>query len=219
MEEQDGYYSMKNESGKTEIYNDYNSELVNLFRCMKYHSKTVKEELNYILNSREMFQDFMEQYKIRGMTDIQRAARFFFIIKTSYAAKLNNFGCVKRDIENMTKMFEEIQKRLNNVIIENIDFEKIIQDRDKEDTLFYCDPPYYNTEKYYQNVEFRKEDHVRLFEKLKDIKGKFIVSYNDCEYIRNLYKNYKIIEVKRFSNLTTNLEKTKRYKELIIKNY
>lgn len=119
----------------------------------------------------------------------------------------------------MTKMFEEIQKRLNNVIIENIDFEKIIQDRDKEDTLFYCDPPYYNTEKYYQNVEFRKEDHVRLFEKLKDIKGKFIVSYNDCEYIRNLYKNYKIIEVERFSNLTTNLEKTKRYKELIIKKY
>ena len=72
---------MKKESGKTEIYNDYNSELVNLFRCMKYHSKTVKEELNYVLNSREMFQDFMEQYKTRGMTDIQRAARFLFIIK------------------------------------------------------------------------------------------------------------------------------------------
>lgn len=215
---QDGFYLMKKENGKTEIYNDYDSELVNLFRCMKYHSSVVKEELAYILNSREMFHGFMSQYKSEGLTDIQRAARFLFIIKTSFGAKLQVFGCMKRNINNMTEMFGEIQKRLNNVIIENMDFEKLICSKDKKDTIFYCDPPYVDTENYYKNVDFTQEDHVRLYNVLSNIKGKFITSYNDCEFIRKLYKDFNILEVERFSNLTSQGE-PKSYKELIIKNY
>lgn len=203
----------------TEVYNDYNSELVNLFRCMKYHSNAVKEELNYLLNSREVFEDFKVQYEMRGMTDIQKAARFFMIIKFSFGAKLQCFGSVKRNIENMTKMFEEIQKRLSNVVIENLDFEKLIQMQDKGNTLFYCDPPYYNTEKYYKNVNFTKDDHKRLFNALKNTNSKFILTYNDCEYIRELYKDFNIRETSRFSNFTTAKEEHKQFKELIITNY
>lgn len=204
---------------KTEIYNDYNSELVNLFRCVKYHASEVKKELQFLLNSREIFKDFLENYNKKGFTDIQRAARFFMIIKTSYAAKLQCFGCVKRNIENMTSMLEEIQKRLNTVVIENEDFEKIIKQHDSVDTFFFLDPPYVDTEKYYKNVEFSKEDHQRLFESLKNVKGKFLVSYNDCEYIRQLYKDYNIEEVSRFSNLTTKSAERKKYNEILIKNY
>ena len=47
----------------------------------------------------------------------------------------------------MTSMFEEIQKRLNNVIIENEDFEKLIKMQDKENTFFYLDPPYFRNRK------------------------------------------------------------------------
>lgn len=205
--------------GKTEVYNDYNSELVNLFRCVKYHAEEVKKELKYMLNSREIFQDFLAQYNLRGLTDIQRAVRFFMLVKTSYGAKLTTYGCVKRNVENMTGMLEEIQKRLNTVVIENEDFEKLIKVQDRENTFFFLDPPYYGTEKYYKNVDFSKADHERLFNAVKDIKGKFMISYNDCEYIRNLYKDFKIEEVERFSNLTAALEEKKQYKEILIKNY
>ena len=206
-------------AGKTEIYNDYNSELVNLFRCIKYHQEELKRQLNYVLNSRELFQDFINQYSIRGLTDIQRAARFFAILKTSYASKMKCFGCVKRNIENMTGIFEEIQKRLNTVVIENLDFEKLINQQDKENTFFYLDPPYVNTEKYYKNVNFTEEDHIRLYNTVKNIKGKFLISYNDCEYIRKLYKDFNIQEVERFSNLTAVLKEKKNFKEILIKNY
>ena len=54
---------------KTEIYNDYNSELVNLFRCVKYHASEVKKELQFLLNSREIFKDFLENYNKKGFTD------------------------------------------------------------------------------------------------------------------------------------------------------
>lgn len=143
-----GWILFNHERSKVlEIYNDYNSELVNLFRCMKFHSEEVKRQLKFLLNSREVFKDFQSQYSVRGLTDIQRAARFFVLIKFSYASKMAIFGCVKRNIENMTSMFEEIQKRLNNVIIENEDFEKLIKMQDKENTFFYLDPPYFRNRK------------------------------------------------------------------------
>lgn len=94
---------------------------------------------------------------------------------------------------------------------------KILKNYDKNDALFYLDPPYYETEKYYPD-RFMPEDHVRLKEALDVIKGKFVLSYNDCEYIRELYKGYRIIEVERLHNLVMK-ERKPKYKELIIKNY
>lgn len=205
--------------GKTEIYNDYNSELVNLYRCVKYHAGEVKKELQYMLNSREIFKDFFSQYKMSSLTDIQRAVRFFVILRTSYAARMQVFGSTKRNIENITGKFEEIQKRLSTVIIENQDFEKLIKAQDNVETFFYVDPPYFETEKYYKNIKFNLEDHKRLYNVLKEIQGKFLLSYNDCEYIRTLYKDYNIEEVQRFSNLTAFADEKKTFKEILIRNY
>lgn len=207
----------KDNYANQEIYNDYNSELVNLFKCVKYHRQELQRELQYFLNSREMFQDFLVQYNLRGMTDIQRAARYFMIIKTSYGSDARSFGCVKKNIENATKYLEVIEQRLSNVVIENKDFEGLIKTYDKKDTLFYFDPPYYKTEKYYA-VDFKPEDHERLKTSIDSIKSKFILSYNDCEYIRALYEDYNIIEIDRNDSLNSR-NGSRRYNELLIKNY
>lgn len=39
-----------------EVYNDADGRLVNLFRVVKYHPKALQEELEFVLNSREVFQ-------------------------------------------------------------------------------------------------------------------------------------------------------------------
>lgn len=210
----------KDRHANQEIYNDYNSELVNLFRCVKYHRQELQRELQYFLNSREMFQDFLQQYQVRGMTDIQRAARYFMLIKTSYGSKGTTYGCVKKNVEVFVNYLTDIEKRLINVVIENRDFDSIIKTYDKIDALFYLDPPYYNTERYYSNVEFMTNDHKRLKDCISNLKGKFILSYNDCLEIRELYKEYNIIEIDRHNNLNSRYsDKDQRYKELIIKNY
>ena len=202
-----------------EVYNDLNSDLVNLFKCVKFHSPELKRELSGGLNSRQLFNEMKESCGFKGLTDIQRAARFFMLIKTSYGSKGNYFGCVKKNINTMADYLDSVQERLCNVIIENMSFEKIIERYDKKDTLFYLDPPYYGAEKYYQK-EFSGENHIKLAEMLKSIKGKFILSYNDCEYIRELYSGFKAEAVERLSNLTARYEKDDRkYRELIIRNY
>lgn len=210
----------KDKHANYEVYNDYNSELVNLFRCVKYHREELQKELKYFLNSREMFNDFLAQYKVRGMTDIQRAARYFMLIKTSYGTKLATYGCVKKNVETYVNYLEDIEKRLANVVIENRDFSQILKAYDKPNTLFYMDPPYYGTENYYKEVDFTKESHLELKGCIDNIKSKFILSYNDCDEIRDLYKDYNIIEVSRNNNLNSRYkEKPQNYNELIIKNY
>lgn len=198
-----------------EIYNDMDGSLVNLFRCVKHHPDALQKELDWMLHSRELFCDARQES--RGLTDIQRAARFFVLIKASFGADCRSFGARKRDMEKAIEYLQEISARLNKVVIEHLDFERLLQVYDRPGALFYLDPPYFHTEKYYQ-VSFRTEDHLRLRAALGRIQGRFILSYNDCEEARKLYEGFVILEVDRSNNLSSGTSR-KRYPELIIKNY
>lgn len=204
--EQEGY----------EVYNDYNCELVNLFKIVKYHAPELQRELQLTLNSRQLFSE-MKTCSVNNLTDIQRAARFFLLIKQSYGSGLDTYGHIKKDINSVIENLRIIQQRLSKVIIENKDFEDLIKTYDDKNTFFYLDPPYYNAEKYYK-TKFLKDDHIRLYENIKNIKGKFLLSYNNCEYISSLYKDFKIETITRQNNLSTRQIKNK-YNELLISNY
>jgi DNA adenine methylase len=52
----------KDQHAALEVYNDVNSDLVNLFKCVKFHCPEVQRELQYMLNSRELFMQYREQY-------------------------------------------------------------------------------------------------------------------------------------------------------------
>lgn len=207
-----GWVLFAKEKKGTEIYNDINSDLVNLYRCVKYHPEALQKELDGILMSRELFFDAIQT--VRGLTDIQRAARFFIAIKESFGTTLDSFGVRPKNMKKAVDFLHVASNRLSTVVIENVDFERLIHTYDKEEALFYLDPPYYEAEKYYPD-RFQPEDHKRLREVLGNVRGKFILSYNDCQEIREMYRGYEITEADRNNNLVTG----KRYKELIIKNY
>jgi DNA adenine methylase len=202
-----------------EVFNDANGELINLYRIVKYHPEALQKELEWLLVSREQFLDELSR-NTRGMTDIQRAARFFCMIKESFGSSLKSFGATSKspiDIQKAVDYLKDVSGRLNRVVIENQDFEKIIKTYDRSEALFYLDPPYYEAEKYYPD-RFNPEDHNRLRKCLGGIKGKFILSYNDCQQIRDLYERYTLVEVERLDNLVTK-SVSRKYKELIIKNF
>lgn len=201
-----------------EVYNDFNSDLVNLFKCTKYHTEELQRELNFMLNSRTLFEEYMSQLQSKGLTDIQRAARYFVLIKTSYGSKGTHYGAVRKNVENLKEYLSFVQKRLSSVVIENKSYEGILDKYDSKDTLFYLDPPYYGAEKYY-SADFDIKHHQHLNKLLCNVEGKFILSYNDDSYIRHLYKNFSILEIERNNNLTSRYDENRRYKEIIIKNY
>ena len=137
-----------------EVYNDFNGNLANLYRCVRDKPNKLKYKLRYVLNSREDF-DLIASLHKRGL--------FFF----------------------------------------------------------YCDPPYFATENYYKDVGFKTKDHIRLRDSLMDIKGKFLVSYNDCPEIRELWDkpNIHIEEISRVNNLAQRYDGGCQYAELLISNY
>ena len=135
-----------------EVYNDINGELVNLFRCVKYHPEALEKEFEFILNSREVFNRF-KTCNFEHMTDIQRAARYLYLIRASYSAKMGSFGVKSRDILNM-EVLKNVHKRLSKTVIENKSFPDIIKYFNKEDVLLYLDPPYHNTEYFYDTGKF-----------------------------------------------------------------
>lgn len=202
-----------------EIFNDIDGELINLFRCVKNHCGELQKQMQWQLNSREVFEDALALKNIRGLTDIQRAALFFIVAKESYGADGRTYGASAKNLERVTEYFSKISHRLQTVKIEHRNYEDIIKIYDKTGALIYLDPPYHGTEKYYDGP-FSEQDHINLCNLLKAIKGRFILSYNDDDFIRRLYEGFNIEAISRSSNLTMRYaDKEKQYRELIIKNF
>lgn len=142
-----------------------------------------------------------------------------FLIRASYGSKVKDYGAKPRNISRLDSL-DEIQKRLASVIIENKSFDALIKQYDSADTLFYCDPPYYGAEYFYSDsFIFDIDQHKRLRDILGGIKGRFVLSYNDCPFVRELYNGFAIDEAVRQLNLASKYGTKKTYRELIIKNF
>lgn len=205
-----------------EVYNDFNPLLANLYRCVREQPDALREQLKYVLNSRLDFDYVREMMKTQTvLPDVKRAAYFYQLIRYSYASGLDSFGAQPHSLWNDFPLIDAAARRLQKVVVENKDFEKLIHQYDRPESFFYCDPPYYNTEDYYDNVGFTTKDHKRLAEALCSMKGKFLLSYNDCPEIVKIYsRNGIFIETtSRLSNIAQRYEAGKQYAELLISNY
>ena len=208
--------------GDFEVYNDFNPNLANLYRCVRDHPHELIRELTFVLNSRTDFEYVRKLLHSKTeLPDIKRAAYFYQVIRQSYASGLDSFGAQPCSMWNNFPLIIRACARLQKVVIENKDFEKLIAQYDRSESFFYCDPPYYSTENYYEDVGFTVNDHARLADVLCNINGKFLLSYNDCPEIRKLYSRSGItIEgTSRLSNIAQRYEAGKQYAELIISNY
>ena len=212
----------KNPGNDFEVYNDWNPNLVNLYRCVRDHPDELISELTYALNSRTDFDYIRKVMKTpTEIPDVKRAAYFYQLIRYSYASGLDSYASQPHSMWNNFPLITNACARLQKVVIENKDFEKLIDQYDRPKSLFYCDPPYFETEDYYEDVGFTKADHIRLADRLSSIEGKYMLSYNDCPEIRELYESRgaHIESISRLSNIAQRYEAGKQYDELIISNY
>ena len=212
----------KNPGRDFEVYNDFNGNLVNLYRCVREHPTELQEELRYILNARLDF-EYMK-YMIHSkavLPDVRRAAYYYALIRYSYASSVDSFGSQPHAMWKNFPLITAAAKRLQSVVIENKDCVKLIKQYDRKESFFYCDPPYYETEGYYEGGGFGRNDHARLAEALVSMQGKFLLSYNDCPEIRELYDRPGIyIEgIIRLSNMAQRFDAGCQYPELLISNY
>lgn len=188
----------------------------------RVEDKFVEEEMERInlyfteLQKEEIL-EVMKKERIENQ-DVKLAVAFFKLIRYSYGSGCKTFGARGYDVRKAFHMVWEVSDRLANTIIENKDFEALIVQYDRPDAFFYCDPPYYETEGHYA-VLFTKEDHTRLRDCLSKIQGKFLLSYNDCVFIRELYKDFYIESCTRINNMALRYDNTAEFPEVLISNY
>jgi DNA adenine methylase len=205
----------------SEVLNDIDGELVNFYRVCQAHHEELLRQLRFTLLSRSWYEK-LQSTQPNTLTDIQRAARYFFLQKSSFGGMVarQNFAIhiTKRPSftpKRIPEIINAAYERLQTVQIECRPFEQIIQKYDRAETFFYLDPPYYGIKLYHYN--FSGDDFRRLASCLTGLKGKFLLSINDHPEIRKLFSNYRIEEVKLFYSLQRHAGN--RYSELFIRNY
>jgi len=230
---------------KTIIYNDFNPLNVNVFNCIKNHQDFLEIIKNYPSQNKNLFYKFQNELFDPNFNfdilkpDYDIASKYIYLLtqvwsgtnvekgkfidlKGKYKSKFDTF---KDKLSN--KKWQSYFDKIN--IIENLDFEEFIKKYDDINSYFYLDPPYVlktidktGGEKYYANHTFTKDDHDRLSKILKNIKGKFSLSYYFFKELEDWYpKNKYHWEQKDFAKASMAKSGMKQTKgtELLIMNY
>jgi DNA adenine methylase len=204
-----------------EVLNDTYNEVVNFFRVCQSHHEELRRYLRFSLASRQWFALFQAQDPAH-LTDIQRAARFFYLQKNAYAGLVNkqNFSYSVTQPSGfnpdvLPDVLEQAHKRLARVQIESLPYEDVLRRYDRAETLFYLDPPYW--ERKYYRFNFTQNDFVKLEERLSKLKGKFVLSLDDRPEVRKLFKQFVLKKVDL--HYTSQKQAGRRFGELLILNF
>lgn len=213
-------YFMK-QPAKVEVLNDISGELVNLYRVVQHHLEEFVRQFKWSLISREMYKWLQITPEVI-LTDIQRAARFYYLQKMAFGGKVSGqtFGTASttRPRMNLLRIEEELSAahlRLARTYVEHLDWKTCIQKYDRSHTLFYADPPYWQTEGY--GVPFPFEEYQALAEVMRSCKGKLILSINDHPDIRDVFAGFRMEQVAIHYSVNSN--KVKSSAELILCNW
>jgi DNA adenine methylase len=179
-----------------EVINDINGDLINLYRVVQHHFEEFVRQFKWALTSRQVFK-WLQETVPETLTDIQRAARFYYLQHNCFGAKVEgqSFGTATTSSPglNLLRLEETLSAahlRLSNTFVEHLDWKTCIDRYDRPHTLFYLDPPYWETEGY--GVPFPYEEYVAMAARLRGLKGKAIVSLNDHPAIRQAFDGFHI---------------------------
>lgn len=205
-----------------EVLNDVNGELVNLYRVVQNHLEEFVRQFKWSLVSRQTF-DWAKISRPETLTDIQRAARFYYLQKLAFGGKVEGqtFGITATTPPrwNFMRIEEDLSAahlRLSRTQIEHLDWWRCIERYDRPGTLFYLDPPYWGTEGY--GVDFGLEQYARMAELARSISGKMIISVNDIPEMRSAFDGLAIDTVDITYTVGGSGRSPKR-QELVIRNF
>ena len=231
---------------KTVVYNDFNPLNYNLFKCIQNPEELLKA-INDIEcqqfgvevtppHLKELFISFQAEIFSEGFSvnpgDYVTAAKYVYVLtqvfsgskpeKSSYIDLKGKYKSKYLTFRDKLSKPDWVEHFLAITHVENMDFADVITKYDSPTTYFYVDPPYWKTENYYSNHDFDREDHERLADSLKSMKGKFSLSYYDFQLLSEWFpKDQYVWEMKQFAKAAA-AKKGKAQtmgEELLIMNY
>ena len=219
-----------------EIINDIDEELITFFRVVREKPEELIASFEWELVSRAEF-NRLANLDPQSLTDVQRAHRFYYLIMAGWGgeARYPRFQTSIRDgghgnrlvgaLKSLRERIAPIHRRLQTVLIENMDWQDCVEKYDSPTTVMYLDPPYLGNGANYK-FNMRGEDaHRSMAEQLGRMRGFWILSsYNTME-IRELFDGYAITPIQSSSGMRTSKSEREagRYRtinqEILITNF
>ena len=188
---------------KNVIYNDFNRYMTNLIACCRNPQEFLKSMDEIVAQNSDLFYQYKtDVFENKNINDIEipdydYGMKYAYIVtqifsglnpekgkfidlKGKYSSKFDAF---RRRLKNPA-VIEKLNKITN---VENMDCADVIKKYDSPTTYFYTDPPYWKTENYYSLHDFDTDDHKRLADVLKNIEGRFSLSYYDFEQLHDWF--------------------------------
>jgi DNA adenine methylase len=172
------------EKSNVEVINDTNRELINFYRVVQNDFVSLEKEVRITLHSRDQFRQASVIYNNPDMfSELKRAWAVWVSASQSFSSMLDGSwgyerltGKTATRLNNKKEAFtEELAIRLQNVQLECTDALRVIFSRDTDNSFFYCDPPYYNSDCGHYDG-YSEADFEELLKLLSSIKGKFLLS-------------------------------------------
>jgi len=166
---------------------------------VQHHLEEFCRHFKWALTSREIYK-WLQATPPDTLTDIQRAARFFYLQKLGFGGKVENqtFGTAttspgRLNLLRLEEQLSAVHLRLHQVFIERLEWSECLRRYDRPHSLFYMDPPYWGTEGY--GVAFGLDQYGLMAELMGSMKGKAVVSVNDIPEMRKAFKGHHIKRV------------------------
>lgn len=193
-------------SNEVKFYaNDINYDLYCFWQILKTQGLELIAEIqkikNKYANGRTLYESLLAR-RDEDLNDFQRAVDFFVLNRISFSGTVDSGGYSQKAFES--RFTQSSIERLSDIskIIQNIEFscenyENLLL-KEGENVFIFLDPPYYSATKsrlYGKRGNLHTSfNHERLCEILKGIKHNFLLTYDDSDFIRNLYKDFYIRE-------------------------
>lgn len=196
-----GVFFRRTARPKTEVINDLNRDVAIFFRVLQRHYEAFLDMLKWRLASRADFERLMGMDP-DTLTDLERAARFLQLQRMGFGGKVagRTFGIDTRgparfDTTRLIPLLEAAHERLAGVWIECLPYAEFMRRWDRDQALFFIDPPYWGSEHYYGRELFSREDFQRLAEATNALRGAFVMTVNDVPELREMFSWARIERV------------------------
>jgi DNA adenine methylase len=197
-----GVFFRRRIAPQLEVINDLNRDVHTFFRVLQRHYVPFMEMMRFQLSVRAEFER-LAATDPDTLTDLERAARFFYLQRLAFGGKTTSrsFGVSRTapkvfNVLELGSVLEEVHSRLAGVVIEGRPFADVLRIYDGDDTLFYCDPPYWGCETDYGAGLFRRQDFEHLAQALESTAGRFVLSLNDVPEVRRIFSRFRIEEAR-----------------------
>ena len=178
-----------------EVYNDLDSDLVNLFEVVRNRKEEFLKRLEWLPYSRELYLRYLRDLDERKIIDpVERAVAFCYCMKAAFAGKWRGGWAFARKGGNRARVWsrlrvdlDSIAERVRDLHVDHLDFRRCIRNWDSPDTFFFLDPCYIGTMQ--PRVTMTETDHRDLAEILRTIQGKWLLTYNNHPLVHELYDN------------------------------